>query len=326
MEKTLIGFAGRKHSGKSMFSNMLKEKYGAEIVTVAKPIKLLCARLLGVTLEELDKMKNDVSYNITQHTGNTDPDQWVQEILAEGVCAPESAVKDWVTSVIYAKSYNARTMLQTIGTDLIRKYDEGWHVRKMVMAIKKSESEYVVVDDLRFKNELEQFKKLGGKAFFIMRPDLSIEISNHASEVGLQWCGFPLGKIIINMFNKDFMLSEFERFIESGAPDEFNSVIFAAHMISDTKLSWSAGLKEFNESDDYCIDPEHSGFIKNIILPSAIKHNGAIVIATDSIEVVNNMRKYLGYYNDGCSCDYEQIKRLYVFWNPFIIENLKAWM
>lgn len=327
MEKKLIAFAGRKHSGKSMFCNMLKERYGAEIITVAKPIKILCAKLLGVSLEELDKMKNDVSYNIVQNLpSDRNPDMWVAEIMSEGICAPQQAVLEWVKSVFDSEFYNVRTMLQTIGTDLIRKHDEGWHVRKMSMAIAKSDSEYIVVDDIRFKNEAEEFKKLGGSVFFIMRPDLTIEVSNHSSEVGLMWCDFSMNHIIVNMFDKEFMLSEFCKFVESGIPEYFNSVIFANHMIETTKVNYDCAMRRFDESDEYRIDDEYRDFITNILLPSALKHNGAVVIFTDRISVVNNMRTYLGYFDDNVHCGYELIKRSYIIWNPFLIENLKAWM
>ena len=52
----LIGFAGRMRSGKGELSAIC-ERYGYQRLTFAYPLKSLCAELLGITLEEEDKLK-----------------------------------------------------------------------------------------------------------------------------------------------------------------------------------------------------------------------------------------------------------------------------
>lgn len=54
----LIGFGGRMRSGKGELSSVC-EKHGYKRLTFALPLKKLCADLLGITLEEEDRLKNE---------------------------------------------------------------------------------------------------------------------------------------------------------------------------------------------------------------------------------------------------------------------------
>ena len=53
----LIGFGGRMRSGKGELSSVCEE-HGYQRITFALPLKKLCADLLGITLEEEDKLKD----------------------------------------------------------------------------------------------------------------------------------------------------------------------------------------------------------------------------------------------------------------------------
>ena len=61
--KIIIGFAGRKRSGKTMMAKHLEEKYDATIVTIAQSLKELCANLLDLDVEKLNFYKDDVLLN-----------------------------------------------------------------------------------------------------------------------------------------------------------------------------------------------------------------------------------------------------------------------
>ena len=53
----LIGLAGRKESGKSELASICN-KYGYETLSFATPLKTLIANLLGITITDVNKLKN----------------------------------------------------------------------------------------------------------------------------------------------------------------------------------------------------------------------------------------------------------------------------
>lgn len=54
----IIGLCGRMRSGKTELANICI-KYGYEKLYFALPLKQLCAKLLGMSIDELDKLKNN---------------------------------------------------------------------------------------------------------------------------------------------------------------------------------------------------------------------------------------------------------------------------
>ena len=59
MKRKLIGFAGRKRSGKSCLSKMLVEEENAIIITIADYLKYLCCDLMNLSYEELNYKKDN---------------------------------------------------------------------------------------------------------------------------------------------------------------------------------------------------------------------------------------------------------------------------
>ena len=100
----------------------------------------------------------------------------------------------WCLTRSKVKFKTVRQLLQFIGTDLIRKYNTNWHVNRIRKMIDKNKN--YVFDDVRFKNELNLVKELGGECWFIIRPIIN-NVSNHESETSLTWRDFG-NKIIIN--------------------------------------------------------------------------------------------------------------------------------
>jgi hypothetical protein len=80
--------------------------------------------------------------------------------------------------------FTNRRILQLVGTDAFRNLvdSEVWVAKFRREA---EEFEYVVVTDLRFDNEAEIIKSMGGVIISITRDNNPIEVEDHSSEVGV---------------------------------------------------------------------------------------------------------------------------------------------
>ena len=196
----IIGLAGRLGSGKTELAKVCEE-HGYEKLYFALPLKNLCAKLLGVTVDELNRMKTDdtrIDFTLT-HQARKD----ISEHTGIGY---ETITDDFRGR----KIGTVREMLQVIGTDLIRRYSPNWHVgeiRKMI-----EDGKDYVLDDIRFPNEKEMVEELGGDVWFVVRPDIS-NVSNHESENSLTWrdCW---NKIIINDKTLEELRFRWSTFVE----------------------------------------------------------------------------------------------------------------
>ena len=56
-KRKIIGFAGRKRSGKTCLAKVLQENEGAVIITIADYLKRLCCKLLEMSYDELIETK-----------------------------------------------------------------------------------------------------------------------------------------------------------------------------------------------------------------------------------------------------------------------------
>ena len=197
----IIGFAGRCRSGKSELAKIC-ENYGYERLSFAIPLKQLCADILDISIDELNRAKNEnIPIEIT--IGKD-----ICEILSE-----ETNIPIETTTEICDGKYlhTVRNMLQFIGTDYIRKYNKDWHVNKLKEMI--DENKNYVFDDVRFPNEKKFINDLGGDCWFISRTTLD-NISNHESETSLTWqqC---FNKIIINDKSLQYLLLKWETFMQN---------------------------------------------------------------------------------------------------------------
>lgn len=253
----IIGFAGRKRSGKSMLAMGIKENNpNVEVMAIANNLKNLCAELLNVTLKRLNEMKDDgTTFNkkadghwvsiINQHT----------EISSEVLCP-----------LLIGKVFtDVRSLLQFVGTDIIRKYKPEWHINKTIEKIKSiTEDKIVVIDDVRFPNEKCKIEELGGEVYFVIRPNC-FDLSNHVSETSLGYFCFSEDKVIINDLSKDkminymqevlngrkspFLLSENSWYVEHHMDDETNDTNFNVNRRKIVKLVLSQNKDKalFNE-------------------------------------------------------------------------------
>lgn len=197
----IISFAGRMKSGKSELAKIC-ENYGYERLSFAIPLKQLCADILDISIDELNRAKNEgIPIQIT--IGKD-----VCEILSEETNIPIETT----TEICNGKYlHTVRDMLQFIGTDYIRKYNKDWHVNKLKEMIDVNKD--YVFDDVRFPNEKKFINDLGGDCWFVSRTTLD-NISNHESETSLTWqqC---FNKIIINDKSLQYLLLKWETFMQN---------------------------------------------------------------------------------------------------------------
>lgn len=197
----IIGIAGRARSGKTELAKICK-RFGYERIYFALPLKQLCADLLDISLDELNRAKAE-KYDIGVTIGKD-----MCEILADETGIPIDIVTKTCNGVVIK---DVRHMLQFIGTDLIRKYDMDWHVNKIRQMIDKEKN--YVIDDVRFPNEKALIEELGGDCWFITRTTLD-NISNHESETSITW-NDCWNKIIVNDSTLSILQFKWETFMDN---------------------------------------------------------------------------------------------------------------
>ena len=263
----ILGFCGRMRAGKSELASIC-EKYGYKKLYFALPLKQLCADILDISIDELNRAKNEgIPIQITV---NED----ICKILSEETDIPLETTMELCNGK-YIET--VRDMLQFIGTDYIRKYNKDWHVNKIKGMI--DENNDYVIDDVRFPNEKKMIEELGGDVWFVTRTTLD-NISNHESETSITWqqCW---NKIIINngtlqellfkweIFMDNYTRSrtirdkEFNRILENGFKDRIESLSVLSVLLLP-KCLFTYVPREFdgNDIDSISMNEDKSIFIK----------------------------------------------------------------
>lgn len=197
----LLGICGRLKSGKTELAKVC-EKNGYERLYFALPLKQLCSDILDISVNELNKCKNN-NINI----GLTINDD-ICNIIHDETSIPMHVVRE---NCFGKKIGTVREMLQFIGTDLIRKYNCDWHVNRIKDML--DDNTNYVFDDVRFPNEKKMIEELGGDCWFIVRPMIN-NISNHESETSLTWHNF-FNRVIINDSTLEPLLFKWENFVKN---------------------------------------------------------------------------------------------------------------
>jgi hypothetical protein len=265
----VIGFAGRCRSGKTILSEVC-EKYGYQRLSFALPLKQLCADILDISIDELNRAKNEnIPIEIT--IGKD-----VCEILSE-----ETNIPIETTTEICDGKYlhTVRDMLQFIGTDYIRKYNSDWHVNRIREMIEDNVN--YVIDDVRFPNEKRMIEELGGDCWFVTRTTLD-NVSNHESETSITWKDC-MNKVIVNnstlnellfkweIFMDNYTRScairdeEFNKILENGLNEDIASLsVLSVLMLSPSLFDYCPKDIEKNSVDSITMNEDKSVFIKYI--------------------------------------------------------------
>jgi len=140
----IVGIAGKARSGKDTLANGLVDGMGFERYSFADPIKEMARVGLGLTQDQLYGDSKDK----------------VDDLYG---CTP-------------------RKILQTLGTEWGRELIDG-NIWIKAMERKAAESGFMVVPDIRFENEADSIRRLGGIVVHITGRDGSVE--SHKSESGV---------------------------------------------------------------------------------------------------------------------------------------------
>lgn len=198
-EKKVIGICGRAHNGKTMLSDHLINVYGYERFSVAHALKRMCANVLGFpSIEAMNEMKTVEKDYVLK-----DADLM---FLSKESDVPYDFIKEQMMRINNTFK-SVRHALQFIGTDMFRKYDNDWHVKHLLKEIKMSDADKIVIDDVRFKNELKLMESINATMIFIVRPVID-KVSHHPSEEDLDWCNF--NNVIINNKTPEFAIEQLE--------------------------------------------------------------------------------------------------------------------
>ena len=156
----VIALCGDAGSGKTTAADYLVEHYGYRRVKFADPLKNML-RAMGLTERQIEG------------------DQ--KEIAQDALCGR-----------------SPRHLMQTLGTEWGRQligenlWINLWRERVNFLL---SDGESVIVDDMRFINELDAATSVGAHVYRLRRPGQANKAGDHASEMGLAFAVLP---VIIN--------------------------------------------------------------------------------------------------------------------------------
>ncbi|MBP5455573.1 MAG: hypothetical protein J6Y37_03675 [Paludibacteraceae bacterium] len=298
----IYAFAGRKRAGKTFLATHLVDKHGFHKLSMADNLKCLCANLLQCSVDELNSMKDDgTTFSITAD------ERWIS-IISDDTDIPIHTLNGELLGMEFN---SVRQILQVMGTDIIRKYKPTWHVDKTMDTLDTwvSWGWDVVVDDVRFIDEMKALKERGADVFFIVRTYFS-DISNHESETSLRWQDFDDDHVLLNTLPK-------KHFVEC-----FDSVLSDAQEPAYMKntLTWKRWMK-YNSSFGMERDELTDVVLKVIKNDSRFLEKGIITVhGKELCDRLNASfdKPYDIYHTVGddfmCIC------------NPLINENLKRWL
>ena len=310
----LIGICGRKESGKSLLSSVLVEKYGYIRFTFDNALKNLICSMLNIDRTELEKVKNNgLTLDFT-------PTEEIMQMVSKETNISIVNIKDFFDQ---NTSFTMRELLQKIGTNLIRKFNENWHVNKVrdsiLNLIKNDSDAKIVVDDVRFQNEIKMLNGFKANLFFIIRPS-NFNVSNHESDISVLWNDMciPFENIIINDCTQEALTYEWENYINNGTKNVKYNVF------NSKDKTYDGNYYAFS----YDLEPsEKELFLAGYILSqkddfsfNCLNENGI------SIKTNNKFIKDIAL--NVLRCDYRIVDGNYIIelYNPFIMENLKVAM
>lgn len=339
----IFSFSGRKHSGKTELAKVCI-KYNYEFINFADSLKELICNALEISREYLEENKDLII------KGNFDLSKKIKYI------SNEINIEEKIVSEFLSEPFDSiREILQIVGTNLIRNYNELWHINKIKEKILNNPDKYYCIGDTRFINEKKMVEDLNGECWFIIRPNMC-DISNHNSEINLKWNNFG-NNIIINNVNKELLIQKWQNYLESLKYDELSNLVFNTsskkelrnlliNLLKDCSPSEISMNLDCNEADIiwWCnnlmiqINREKYKYDNNTFLEATEEssycyglltttgYNSNLKLNTTNKYIVEMLKKTLKS-NRPIEKKFINRKQIYSFEcdNPFIIENLKLW-
>jgi hypothetical protein len=178
----IIGFAGRKQSGKTTCSEFVAKYYngsiapfnGAKIYNFADPLKKdICINILGLTYDQ---------------------------------CYGDDVSKNQYTEVYWNDiRLTAREVMQVVGTDIFRKMKKDVWASSTIVKIKNEQPELAIIADCRFPNEVEAIRGAGGLVIKLERNPYN---SDHDSETALDEINYSPSNFDFIIYNDNMTIPE----------------------------------------------------------------------------------------------------------------------
>lgn len=148
----IIGLGGRAGAGKdtvaSRIEALLDSRWTVNRISFAAPLKQSVAALFDITVEDVERAKIDHRKHVTVTTG------WRPHEF-------EPNAEEWLT-----KDFTMREILQRYGTEAHRNiFGENFWVEQGMNKIDTRPFVCNVFTDVRFPNEAEAIKQVGGRVF-----------------------------------------------------------------------------------------------------------------------------------------------------------------
>jgi hypothetical protein len=161
----IVGVSGAIGAGKDVIAHYLEREHGFTIVRFSDALKDEVVDILPRTLGVLWRMH-------TLQTGEPSRDE-LQYLVRE------------------LKPLGVRELLQEWGTQLRRREEPGYWVRKWHEHAHRMYGARIVTPDVRFKDEADAVRQRGGQLIRVVRPGRTI--GTHESEHGLDsWAAWDL--------------------------------------------------------------------------------------------------------------------------------------
>ena len=174
----IIQLLGQARSGKDWTAGQLKQLFESQgksvaIMSYAEPMKRIAARLFDISLEDLDKYKNN-------------PKQY--SIWA---CVPSTHT--------VLNHFNFRTFLQRLGNEAVKpEFGDTVWANLMLLKISQSDADVVIITDCRFMVELNTFPQavtirvVNGNLAAPMQHASELEVANYPTTYTLDNTGYKL--------------------------------------------------------------------------------------------------------------------------------------
>ena len=176
-----IALCGKKGSGKTKMASFFEERSYVK-VSFADPLKEMLSKATGELLEKFYKPELKELESITLKPDFAD--RMAAEILSRSGHHPQDVFLPLQLLMWEAKQISPRSLMQIVGTDILRKHIPLIHVeltRNTIESIHKAKG--IVCDDARFPNELAMLKEQGFSSIYLIRPDNPFDtLDGHASE------------------------------------------------------------------------------------------------------------------------------------------------
>jgi hypothetical protein len=182
----IIGLAGRKGSGKDTVANILAQNEGFTKIAFADPLKELLVKVFRVDSQYLhdEKLKEgplperiEIDYYHLDKIRDIVENQWGFPI--------DRDQREGIETFFGREIRTARELMQTIGTDLLRRYVRDDIFIVLLSARMREIASNVVISDVRLKNEREAIKKAGGSMILIKRDTRTNDTHISENDLGL---------------------------------------------------------------------------------------------------------------------------------------------